>query len=126
MSLEIDGSILQTIKKMLGINPSDDAFDTDILIDINSSFDRLNTLGIGPKEGFKITDETTTWTEYLTDGKTIESVKNYIFYSTKIMFDTSSMSSFVVDTYQKQIDKLEFLFTVKSDSILLKDEGETT
>lgn len=125
MSLEIDGSILQTIKKLIGISQSDDAFDTDIIIDINTAFDRLNTLGIGPEEGFRISDETTTWAEYLTDGKLIDSVKDYVFFSVKLMFDTSSMSSFVVDTYQKQIDRLEFLFNVKSDSIQLKNKGDT-
>lgn len=119
---DIDGSILQTIKKLLGISPDDDAFDTDILIDINTAFDRLNTLGIGPEEGFRITDDTTLWSEYLTDGKLIDSVKDYVFFSVKIMFDNSSASSFVIDAYQKQIDKLEWLFTVKSDSIMIKKE----
>lgn len=120
--LDIDGSILQTIKKLLGISPDDDAFDTDILIDINTAFDRLNTLGIGPEEGFRITDDTTEWSEYLTDGKLIDSVKDYVFFSVKIMFDNSSASSFVIDAYQKQIDKLEWLFTVKSDSIMVAKE----
>lgn len=119
---DIDGSILQTIKKLLGISSDDDAFDTDILIDINTAFDRLNTLGIGPEEGFRITDDTTLWSEYLTDGKLIDSVKDYVFFSVKIMFDNSSASSFVIDTYQKQIDKLEWLFTVKSDSIMVAKE----
>ena len=119
---EIDGSILQTIKKLLGISPSDDAFDTDIIIDINTAFDRLNTLGIGPEEGFRITDDTMTWSEYLTDGKLIDSVKDYVFFSTKLMFDPGASNSFVLDAYQKQLDKLEFLFNVKSDSIRLKSE----
>lgn len=119
---DIDGSILQTIKKLLGISPDDDAFDTDILIDINTAFDRLTTLGIGPEEGFRITDDSTTWNEYLTDGKLIDSVKDYIFFSVKMMFDNAGTSSFVMDAYQKQIDKLEWLFTVKSDSIMVAKE----
>lgn len=119
---DIDGSILQTIKKLLGISQDDDAFDTDILIDINTAFDRLTTLGIGPEEGFRITDDSTTWNEYLTDGKLIDSVKDYIFFSVKMMFDNAGTSSFVMDAYQKQIDKLEWLFTVKSDSIMVAKE----
>lgn len=119
---DIDGSILQTTKKLLGISPDDDAFDTDILIDINTAFDRLTTLGIGPEEGFRITDDSTTWNEYLTDGKLIDSVKDYIFFSVKMMFDNAGTSSFVMDAYQKQIDKLEWLFTVKSDSIMVAKE----
>lgn len=119
---DIDGSILQTTKKLLGISPDDDAFDTDILIDINTAFDRLNTLGIGPEEGFRITDDTTTWNEYLTDGKLIDSVKDYVFFSVKLMFDNAGSNSFVLDAYQKQIDKLEWIFTVKSDSIMVAKE----
>lgn len=119
---DIDGSILQTTKKLLGISLDDDAFDTDILIDINTAFDRLNTLGIGPEEGFRITDDTTTWNEYLTDGKLIDSVKDYVFFSVKLMFDNAGSNSFVLDAYQKQIDKLEWIFTVKSDSIMVAKE----
>ena len=38
------------------------------------------------------------------------------------MFDPGGSNSYVIDAYQKQIDKLEFLFNVKSDSILKKTE----
>lgn len=116
MNSNIDGSILQTIKKMIGIAEEDDAFDTDILININTAFDRLNTLGIGPEEGFRITDSSSVWTDYLTNGELIDSVKNYVYFSVKLMFDPAGSSSYVNDSIQKQLDKLEWLFTVKSDS----------
>ena len=53
-------SILESIKKMLGLLKDYTAFDTDIIIHINSVFTILTQLGVGPKEGFKITgyDET--------------------------------------------------------------------
>lgn len=123
--MDIDGSILQTIKKKIGIAEEDDAFDTDILICINTAFDRLNTLGIGPDEGFRITDDSTEWTEYLTDGKLIDSVKDYVYFSVKLAFDPAGSNSYVIDAIQKQIDKLEFLFNVKSDSIAIKKEKES-
>lgn len=48
----MEDSILQSIKKLLGISKEDTSFDTDIIIDINSEFMTLNQLGIGPKDGF--------------------------------------------------------------------------
>ena len=46
--------ILPSIKKLLGINPEYTAFDTDIIIHINTVFGILNQLGIGPAEGFYV------------------------------------------------------------------------
>ena len=54
-----DNSILDTIKKLLGIQ--NEAFDTDIIIHINSTFMILHQLGIGPANGFQISGSTETW-----------------------------------------------------------------
>ena len=58
-------SILNDIKKLLGIAPDYTNFDTDIIININSVFMILNQLGVGPKEGFKITGANETWDNYI-------------------------------------------------------------
>ena len=50
--------ILDSIKKLLGIQPEYRAFDEDLTIHINAIFMVLNQLGIGPKEGFFIVDGT--------------------------------------------------------------------
>ena len=50
-------SILDSIKKLLGIDPSDPSFDDEVIMDINSVFTILTQLGIGPKGGFLITDK---------------------------------------------------------------------
>ena len=50
-------SILTSIKKLLGIVEEYTQFDTDIIIYINTVFMTLQQLGIGPEEGFSITDE---------------------------------------------------------------------
>ena len=49
-------SILQSVKKMLGIIPEYTNFDDDIIMHINSVFMILQQLGVGPKEGFAISD----------------------------------------------------------------------
>ena len=124
MNPEIDGSILRSIKKLLGIPEDDDAFDMDVIFAINSAFDRLNTLGIGPDEGFRITDDTVTWSDYLYDGKILDSVKTYVYFKTRLVFDPPT-SSFVLESMNKQIAELEFLFIVKSDSVMVKSQEES-
>ena len=44
----MDDSILDTIKQLLGIQYDYTAFDTDIIVHINSAFMALNQLGVGP------------------------------------------------------------------------------
>lgn len=113
--LTIDGSILQTVKKKLGISSEDDSFDVDIMICINTAFERLETLGIGPNGGYRISSADNVWTEYLTNEKLIDSVKDYIYMKVKLIFDSSTMSSYLMDAYRKQLDELEFLYICKSD-----------
>ena len=50
-------SILDSIKKLLGIQPEYTSFDDDIIMHINSVFVILNQLNIGPPEGFFIVDK---------------------------------------------------------------------
>ena len=57
----MDDSILDSIKKILGMPPVYDAFDTDLVIHINSVFGILAQLGVGTEGGFFISDNTTIW-----------------------------------------------------------------
>ncbi len=49
-------SILTSIKKLLGIEESYEHFDADIIMHINSALMILTQLGVGPSEGFSISD----------------------------------------------------------------------
>lgn len=68
-------SILTTTKKMLGIDKGYTHFDVDIIMHINSTFSILTQMGVGPEDGFKINDDTTTWDEYTESAKDLELVK---------------------------------------------------
>ena len=50
----METSILDSIKKLLGIPSEATEFDTDILIHINSVFSILTQLGVGPSSGFSL------------------------------------------------------------------------
>ena len=89
-------SILNSIKKLHGIEPEDVNFDTDIIIHINRALMILNQLGIGPSEGFFIDDETTKWTDYVPNRMIAETVKSFVYVKVRLIFDPPA-SPTVVD-----------------------------
>lgn len=107
-------SILNTIKKMLGFESDYDAFDTDIIVNINMVFNILLQLGVGPAEGFSITGATETWSDYIDDMRKLEMVKTYIYLKVKQIFDpgTSSALNTAIDN---QIKELEWRLNVQVD-----------
>lgn len=84
----MEDSILNTIKSMLG-GPVEgtNAFDTDIIIGINSALMTLNQLGVGPSDCVKITDNSTTWSELLLDDNNLEAAKEYVYLRTRLLID---------------------------------------
>ena len=47
----------------------DTDFDTDIIIHINSVLAVLSQLGVGPIDGYSISDQTHKWSDFLNDDK---------------------------------------------------------
>lgn len=114
-------SILDTIKIKIGINPDyDDAFDVHIITSINTTFERLKYLGIGPENGFRITGSTETWDMYLTNDEFIDSVIDYISMKVKMLFAPPE-TSFGIEAIKEQLSELEFFFKVKSDEIMVQN-----
>lgn len=109
-------SILTSIKKLLGITEDYDHFDADIIMHINSVFMILNQLGVGPKEGFRIEDETSTWNDYLGDSIMLESAKTYIYLRVRLLFDSTTLSSTVIESMKQTISELEWRLNITADS----------
>lgn len=108
-------SILTSIKKLLGITEDYTHFDTDIILHINTVFMVLNQLGIGPANGFSISDKTATWDEFLpTDNKNFEAVKTYIHLKVKLIFDPP-LSSAVMESMKQMISELEWRLNVEAE-----------
>lgn len=107
-------SILTSIKKMIGIDEDYTAFDTDLIILINSCFSVLHQLGAGPKDGFAIVDKTATWEDYDGDDAKLEMIKAYIYYQVKPVFDPPS-NSFVIEMYRQKSEELAFRINVAAD-----------
>lgn len=108
-------SILQSIKKLLGITEEYTAFDADIIMHINSVFMILNQLGIGPEKGFSISDETAVWSDYLPeDNKNFEAAKTYVYMKVRLIFDPP-MSSAVIEAMKHNISELEWRLNVEAE-----------
>lgn len=114
-------SILNTVKKLLGIPEEYTQFDTDIIIHINSVFMILRQIGVGPKNGFSITDSTRTWNEYLDDSEMLESVKSYVYMRVRLLFDPPS-SSFVLESMNKMISEIECRLNMEIETPENKEE----
>lgn len=104
-------SILTTVKKLVGIDESYDAFDLDIITHINSALSTLNQLGIGPEEGFMIDDDMATWDQLLGDDNRLNSVKSLIGLKVRVVFDPPA-TSFTLDAFNKQIEELQWRLNV--------------
>lgn len=108
-------SILTSIKKLLSIEEEYEQFDPDIVMHINSVFTDLQQIGVGPPEGFFIEDSTSEWTDFIPETGVMESVKSYIYLRVKLLFDPPT-SSAVLDSMQRQIDKLEWRLNVAAET----------
>lgn len=100
-------SILDTVKKMLGVQHNYEHFDSELILHINSVFMVLNQLGLGPSAGFFIADYTSKWNQFLDYSTNFEAVKNYTYLRVRILFDPPS-SSFVLDAMERQIKEFEW------------------
>lgn len=102
-----DDSILDTTKKVLGLASDYTAFDTDILMHINSVFSTLNQLAVGPPDTFLIEDNTATWSEFIQGKNAINMVKSYMNLRVRMLWDPPT-TSFTQDAFSKQILELEW------------------
>ena len=115
-------SILTSIKKLLGIDEYCDHFDQDVIMHINSALMILNQLGVGPADGFYITGNSETWTDYLKQNKKLELVKTYIYQKVKLAFDPPQSSS-AMEAMNRMISEFEWRLNVAVDPVITP-EGE--
>lgn len=107
-------SILTSIKKLLGITETDTSFDQDIIMHINTVFMVLQQLGVGPEEGYSISDENNNWDEFLPDQTKIEMVKSYMYLKVRLLFDPPSSTS-VMEAINRSISEFEWRLNVAVD-----------
>ena len=109
-------SILNPIKKLLGISEEYKHFDPDLIMHINSVMSILTQLGVGPSEGFFIDDETSTWDDFIEDNVNLDLVKSYMHLKVKLLFDPP-LSSAVMESMNRMISEFEWRLNAEAESI---------
>lgn len=111
----MDNSILNTVKKAVGLMPEYDAFDDVLIMHINSVFMILSQVGIGPKNGFRIEDASTEWEAYLSEEfENFEAVKSYICLKVRLLFDPPSSSTHM-QAIKDSVSEFEWRLNIEAE-----------
>lgn len=99
-------SILESVKKFLGLDIDYDAFDSDIVMHINSVFNILNQLGVGPDNTFMISGPDQMWSSFTMGNSNIVMVKSFMFLKVRLLFDPPSGSAY--NAFEANAKELEW------------------
>lgn len=106
---DLSNSILSSVKKLVGIPEEDESFDPDVLMNINSAAATLFQLGVLEKP-YTVTSKEDVYLDMIPNGTedVINQVKMYLFYKTKLGFDSSTLTSNVISMIEKMINEAEW------------------
>ena len=110
----MDDSILTSIKIQLSLMPEEESFDRELVMHINAAFARLTQLGVGPVQGFRIQDDSTTWDEFVTDITQESYCRNYIYLKVRRIFDPPANAT-LAKVIDEEINELEYLLKVEAE-----------
>lgn len=116
-------SILQNIKKLVGIDENYNAFDLDLMIAINSAFSILNQLGVGPKKMFSISGPDETWNDFFSDDERIDLAKSYVYLKVRLLFDPPS-TGVLHEAIERQISEFEWRLMIQADPASKMEDSE--
>ena len=117
----MEESILKTIKQLVGCPDDFEQFDMDLTIHINSAFATLTQLGVGPKEGYRITGVDNVWNEFEDDPQKLSLIKDYVYIKTRLLFDPPTSGS-LMDSLKEQLKEMEWRLYMLYDPISEDDE----
>lgn len=111
----MEESILYTIKSMLGVSDVDDAFDNDILVNINSIFSTLYQIGVGEDDGhYFVLNGSETWKDVFKETDLIDFIKMYTYMKVRYIFDPPTNSS-ILQALKEQINEIEYRILLQAD-----------
>jgi hypothetical protein len=113
-------SILDSVKKALNVADGVSAFDEDIMMHINSTFSTLNQLGIGPEQGFMISDNTAVWSDFLASELRLNNVKSYMYLKVRLLFDPPTLG-YVMDNMKDQVKEYEWRINCQRETVAWTD-----
>lgn len=109
--------ILSLTRHRIGANDEIHDFDEDLIMEINTAFNILTQLGVGPVKGFSISGEDETWDQFLpADDPRYNMAKTYVAARVRLKFDPPQ-ASYIVDALKQDIAELEFRLSVQNNDI---------
>ena len=113
-TVDVDSSILLSVKKVIGLTPDDLSFDTDIVMHINSAFFKLKQLNVF-QSPYNITDSTATWSDCLgEDEERLCAVKTYICLYVRYIFDPNTNGT-LHNAMKSELTEMEQRFIYECD-----------
>ena len=109
-------SILTSIKKLLMLTEDDTSFDADIIMHVNTVLTILNQFGVGPDNGFSISDKTATWQQLIGAYPNLDAVRSYVYLKVKMLFDPPT-SGAVIESTNRVISELEWRINATAEAI---------
>lgn len=117
----MEDSIFLSVKKVLGPSAETTDFDTDILMHINSVLSILQQLGVGPANGYYVSDDSQTWEDYLGENSEhLNMVKSYVCAKVRLLFD-SPVSSSLLTSLEHICSEFEWRANVAAENKQLEE-----
>lgn len=110
-------SILVSTKKNVGLAEDYQAFDSDIIMYINSALSSLSQLGVGPEGGYQITGAEETWESLLGGDPRLNNVKTYVTLKVKMLFDPPT-TGYLMTAMEKNLQEHEFRINVQREAVI--------
>ena len=119
----MEESILDSIKKFIGVSVDDDAFDDELIMVINGILMTLQQIGVGSQDTlFHIEDNTSTWSDYLEKPTELPMVQTYTAIRTRLVFDPPQ-SSTLEQALRQEVAEYEWRLNVKVDDYHVEEDS---
>lgn len=114
--IDVDSSILLSVKKVIGLTPDDTSFDTDIIMHINSAFFKLKQVNVF-QSPYTISDATATWSDCLGEREAqLSAVKTYITLYVRYIFDPNTNGT-LHNAMKSELTEMEQRFLYECDPV---------
>lgn len=112
---DVADSILDSVKKNLGIPLEDRGFDPDILTNINAVIFTLDQIGVNMIDRTEVTGEDDTYSSFFGDDERLNGMlRSYISHKVRLAFDPPTTSS-VLDALKQMITEDEWRLSIYND-----------
>lgn len=114
---DFDTSILDDVKKTLGLASDYNVFDQEIIIFINTALSTLTQLGLGPDTGYLITDKEAKWSDFIGTERSYAAVQSYVYLRVRLLFDPPTVG-YVLTSMEKQLEEMTWRVNAQREYIV--------